>query len=53
MINLSNDELRERLAEALERITELEKIKDYCPHCGCTEMLCGFNGSGCSHDEEE
>jgi len=19
----------------------------YCPTCGCTELLCGFNGPGC------
>ena len=25
----------------------------YCPHCGTTEMLCGFNGVGCTHESEE
>ena len=28
-------------------------ISDTCPSCGCTEMLCGHNGSGCCHDNDE
>lgn len=27
-------------------------IDDTCPHCGTTEMLCGYNGSGCSRDPQ-
>ena len=24
-----------------------------CPHCGTTEMLCGYGGVGCTSDKNE
>ena len=24
-----------------------------CPECGCSEMLCGFNGVGCTSNNKE
>ena len=26
---------------------------DTCPHCGTTEMLCGFNGVGCTSERDK
>ncbi len=23
-----------------------------CENCGCTEMLCGHNGAGCTHSDD-
>ena len=29
------------------------EFTDTCPECGTTELLCGHNGPGCIHEEEE
>jgi hypothetical protein len=29
-----------------------QKVADTCPRCGCTELLCGYNGIGCCTPEE-
>lgn len=41
------------ILEALNGIVNGDYAGINCPHCGCSEMLCGHNGSGCSHDTED
>lgn len=46
--------LKEILVDCFENayILGQESVPDHCPHCGTTEMLCGYNGPGCSKEEE-
>ena len=30
-----------------------ESIEDTCPACGCDELLCGHNGSGCYKEKND
>lgn len=31
----------------------LEMTSMTCPDCGCTEMLCGYNGVGCASEGDK
>lgn len=40
--------------KAIKKAHELmsTEFTDTCPHCGTTEMLCGYNGAGCDKEKE-
>lgn len=44
---------REDLDFVRDKLIELDGMKDTCPHCGTTEMLCGYNGRGCEKEASE
>ena len=47
-------EASEQILQAVKRMKQFYKqdlIHDECPHCGTTELLCGYNGSGCQHED--
>ena len=50
MIERFNEINQEDHAFIADKLRELDNITDICPHCGCTEFLCGFNGVGCSSE---
>jgi hypothetical protein len=49
-IHLPNEVLGEQLKN---KLTSLNDINDTCPGCGCTELLCGHGGPGCSVENDE
>lgn len=39
--------------ELRSTIRQLSNITDICPHCDSTELICGHNGRGCTHENDE
>jgi lipopolysaccharide biosynthesis regulator YciM len=52
-IRLTDDEVKKilRSFDSIQQFVQASldfSDRYYCPHCGTTEMLCGYNGVGCS-----
>lgn len=45
LVNIAN-----KRGEEMRRTLIYNKYNDTCPNCGCTEMLCGHNGVGCTSE---